>query len=183
MNIESPLCPPLIRGDARRARGITARRETMKDYSAASGWVIYIPEYDRNREDENPVTVEIKPLKVSEAKKIAGGVTARRAKGGGFQTNQADIQLDTFRKHARNIQNLMYNGKPIVTVEELLDTPLNELASEIEAAISDISILDEGDAKNYERQSDGSYRRVVGTAATAPTNSAAQGTAAEPIEA
>jgi hypothetical protein len=155
----------------------------MKDYSGTSGWVIYIPEFDGNREDANPITVEISPLTVREAKKNAGGVTARRAKGGGFQTNQSDIQIATFGKHARNIKNLTFNGKPITTVEELLETPLNELSAEIEAAISDISILDEGDAKNYERQSDGSYRRVVGTAPTAATNSDAPGTAGAHTEA
>jgi hypothetical protein len=145
--------------------------------------VIYIPEFDGNRLDQNPITVELKPLTVREAKKVAGGVTARRAKGGGFQTNQADIQLETFRRHARNIKNLTYGGKPITTVEELLETPLNELSAEIEAAISDISILDEGDAKNFERQSDGSYRKVIGTAPSAPMICDAPETAGAPTEA
>ena len=42
-----------------------------------------------------------------------------------------------------------YGGKQITTIEELLDTTLIGLANEIEAAIDDMSVLDEGDIKNF----------------------------------
>jgi len=143
----------------------------MKNFTTTEEWVTYIPEFDGNREDQNPITCEIRPLTVRESKQIAGGVTARRAKGGGFQTNQAALSLKTFENHVRNIQNLTVNGQPVMTVEELLATPLNELAGEIEAAVNDISVLDEGDIKNFVRRSDGSFERKGGTATTAPSNS------------
>jgi hypothetical protein len=151
----------------------------MKEYNAMDGWVTYIPEFEGNREEANPITVEIKPLTVREARKAAGNITAKRAKGGAFRTNQAEQSLATFRNHVRNIKNLKYNGQSITTPDELLDTPLNQLADEIDAAISDASILDEGDVKNFELQSDGYFvRKKHGTAESAPKNNSERETAA-----
>jgi len=134
-------------------------------------WITYVPEYDGNRDrpEDKRITVEILPLTVREVRRISGGITAKRAKGGGFKTNQGEISLKTFENHARDIRNLDYEGKQITTVEELLDTTYIELADEIEAAISDVSILNEGDIKNFRSQSGGSPVKNPGTATNAMT--------------
>lgn len=142
-------------------------------------WITYIPEWDGNRDTKNPVTVEILPLTVRETKRISKNIEARRVKGGGFKTNQADISERTFLSHLRNITHLKENGKPITNAEELLDSYFIDLANEIEEAISDISILDEGDIKNFESRSDGFLERKHGTATTARKKEKKPGTAEE----
>ena len=145
----------------------------MKDYSQDDGWVTYVPEYDGNRDDTDPVTVEVKPLTVREARNAMKNLSAERVKGfrNRFKTNQAEVSEKTFVRHVRNITNLRMNGKPVTTAEELLDTELIDLVDEIEAAISDISILSGGEVKNFRPQSGGSADRADGTATSAPTNS------------
>jgi len=135
-------------------------------------WITYVPDYDGNRDrpDRQQITEEIKPLTVREARRITGGITAKRAKGGGFRTNQAELSLQTLQNHARNISNLSFKGKPVTTVEELLDTTYVGLCDEIEAAISEVSILSEGEIKNFRSQSAGSPVKPGGTATNAATS-------------
>lgn len=144
-----------------------------------SRWITYIPECNGNREDRDPITVEILPLTVREARNQSRGIAAKRVKGGGFKTNQAEISERTFLSHVRNIQNLTEEGKPITTAEELLDTYCIELTNEIEEAMSDISMLDEGDIKNFKSRSDGFLERIHGTAKTVPINRKEPETAGE----
>jgi len=136
-------------------------------------WITYVPEYDGNRDrpEGHQITVDIKPLTVREARRITGGITAKRAKGGGFRTNQSELSLQTLQNHARNIRNLSFGGKPVTTVDELLDTTYVGLSDEIEAAISEVSILSEGDVKNFRSQSAGSPVKPGGTATNAATSS------------
>ena len=132
-------------------------------------WITYVPEFDgnRDRQEDKQITVEILPLTVREARRLSGGITAKRAKGGGFRTNQAEQSLKTLENHIRNIKNLDYRGETVTSVDDLLDTTYIELADEIEAAINDTSQLDEGDVKNFKSQSGGPQRKTIGTATTA----------------
>jgi hypothetical protein len=137
----------------------------MKEYPDIEGWVTYVPEFDENREDDEPITSEIRPLTVRESMRRSGNVTARQTKGGGVATNSADIQRETFVAHVRNIRNLGVGGKAITTPEALLDTQLHGLVTEIQQALTDASRLAEGDVKNFKsRSAEGSS-----TAGTAPT--------------
>ena len=144
-----------------------------------SEWITYLPEWDGNRNKKNPVSVEILPLTVRDTKRISKELTAKRVKGGGFKTNQAEVSERTFLSHVRNIKNLEEYGRSITTAEELLDTHYIDISNEIEEAINDISILDEGDIKNFESRSDGYLDRNPGTANNAAKNSSGQGTAEE----
>jgi hypothetical protein len=152
---------------------------TMKEYTIIDGWVTYMPEFDGNRDDPEPITVEILPMTVREAKTNASKITAERVKGfrNRIRTNQAEISTETFRRHVRNVRNLTFNGTAVTTADELLDTNLVELVSEIEDVINDFSILNEGDVKNFRSQSAGSRERTPGTATTAPTSADAPVTA------
>lgn len=144
----------------------------MKDYTVNDSWTTFVPEFDGNREDDDPITVEIKPLTVRETRKNASKITAERVKGyrNKVRTNQAEISTETLIRHVRNIKNLRFNGKQVTTGEELLDTGLMELAGEIEDAINDASILSEGDIKNLRPQSVGATAPGAGPATTAPTS-------------
>jgi hypothetical protein len=142
----------------------------MKDYAAVEGWVTYVPEFDDNREDLDPITAEIKPLTVREAQRRGGNVTAKNTRDG-IRTNAVDIRQQTFCGHVRNICHLRVGGKDITTPEELLDTGLNALVEELDAAITDASRLSEGDLKNCKLRSDGSVGRVAGTAGSAAKSS------------
>jgi hypothetical protein len=152
----------------------------MKDYTAVDGWTTYVPEFDGNREDDDPISAEILPLSVRESRVNAAKITAERVKGfrGKIRTNQAEISTEVFVKHVRNIRNLSVGGKPVTTAEELLDTNLLELVGEIEEAINNISILSEGDIKNFRLQSAGFPGKANGTAATAPATVPESGIAA-----
>ena len=153
-----------------------------KDYTFKDGRITYVPEFDGNRDDKNPITVDILPLTVGEAQKRSGNVTAKRVKGGGFQTNSAKINQKTFAAHVGNITNLTVNGKPVTTGEELFDTMLHDLVDEINEAMTEMSMLNEGDIKNFELQSDGSLEKIPGTAPNATNNDRETETAAENTE-
>lgn len=148
----------------------------MKEYPEVEGWVTYVPEFDGNREDEEPITAEIRPLTVRESMRRSGNVTARQVKGGGVLTNTADIQRETFCAHVRNIRNLRSGGRPVTTPEELLDTQLHGLVNEIQQAYTDASTLSEGDIKNFKSRS-ASGSRTDGTAGSATSGNSAPGTA------
>ena len=153
-----------------------------KDYSFKDGWISFLPAFDGNRDDKNPITVDILPLKVSEAQRRSGNDTAKRVKGGGFQTDSAKISQTIFKTHVVNITNLTVNGKPITTGEELLDTMLHDLVDEIDGAMKDMSILNEGDLKNFVQRSDGYLDPDHGTAPNATNNISETVTAAENTE-
>jgi len=129
--------------------------QTMKEYAKIEGWTTYVPEFDGNRDDDEPVTVEIRPMTVREAQRRSGRVTARRAKSGGFQTNAVEVTQDIFKACIRNITNLRVGGKPVTTADELLETNLHGLVDELNEAITNVSMLNEGDVKNFKSQSGG----------------------------
>ena len=145
----------------------------MREYAAVEGWVEYIPEFDGNREDfengltDEPITLEIKPMTVREAQRQSGDVRARPGQGGSIRTNVVEVQQKRFLSHVRNVKNLKSGGKPVTTAEELLDTGLSALVGEIEAAITDISRLSEGDIKNCRLRSTGTHEASGGTATDA----------------
>ena len=133
-------------------------------------WITYIPDFNNNREEtaEKQITVEILPLTVRESRRVAGAITAKRVKGGSFKTNQSELSLKVLGSHIRNIKNLRHKDKEVTTFDDLLDTPFVELGDELEAAMQNSSILDEGSAKNLKSQSSGALEKiqVLGTAGT-----------------
>lgn len=148
----------------------------MREYPAAEGWVTYVPEFDENRESDDPITVEIKPMTVRETMRRSGNVTAKTTSGG-IRTNAVDIRQDTFCGHVRNVRNLRVGGSDIATADDLLGTGLGALVGEIEDAITNVSKLSEGDVKNFKSRSGGSGGKADGTAGTATTNGNGSGTA------
>ncbi len=126
----------------------------MREYKAVGDWVEYVPEFDDNREDREPITLEIKPMSVREVQRQSGNVRAKPGHGG-IRTNAVEIRQETFLSHVRNVKNLKVGGKMIETAEDLLETGLNALVGEIEDAITNISRLSEGDVKNFKSRSAG----------------------------
>lgn len=128
-------------------------------------WVVYVPEFADNRDDDDPVTVEIKPMSVRETQRRSGNVRAKPGTSG-VKTNAMEIRQETFLAHVRNIHGLTVGGEQIVTAEQLLGTGLSDLVAEIEDALTNISRLDEGAEKNFARRSAGSTG--TGNSGTAP---------------
>jgi hypothetical protein len=149
----------------------TERMEGMaREYAAVTGdWIVYVPEFDGNRDaledgtDLEPITLEIKPMTVRENQRQSGDVRAKPGHSG-IKTNTVEIQQKRFLTHVRNIQNLKVGGRLVTTAEELLETGLSGLVTEVEAAITDISRLDEGDVKNCRSRSVGTGKPSDGTA-------------------
>lgn len=64
-----------------------------------SSWIKYVPELDGNRDDKNPVTVEILPLTVRGVRRQQKGIVVKKVKGGGIKSNQVDLSDKVFLSH------------------------------------------------------------------------------------
>ena len=140
----------------------------MKDINV-SEWVTYVPEWMGNREEEDPMTVEAKPVFMKESEQYAGMIVTTQRPGFRNQTtdNTVKVGKKQFLNCVRNIKGLRFNGADITTAKQVWeDTPFSDLINELTSAINSISVLMEGDAKNFASQSDGS-KKAAGTAKSA----------------
>lgn len=140
----------------------------MKDIEAYD-WVTYTPEWDGNRDEDDPITVELRPVTMRESETYADMIVTKRRPG--FRNQSTDNTVEVARKQffacCRNIRNLRYGGKAITSPQELWETPLTGLINELTTAINDISVLSGGEAKNSGSQSAGSPKGKAGTAESA----------------
>ena len=140
----------------------------MKDFKLQD-WVTYVPSWLGNREDDNPITVEIHPLTMRESSSYAEMIVSTPRAG--FRSQMKDNSVKVFRRqfidNVRNIKNLSLNGRPITSGEELWDSPFTDLITEIAEAMNSISTLTEGMVKNSASQPGGSLKARAGTAKTA----------------
>lgn len=138
----------------------------MKDIQS-SEWVTYVPEWEDNREDEDPITAELRPLTMAASGSYATSIKTEQVHGFRGQTrdNSVAVSQKQFRDNCRNITNLRVDGKEITTPQDLLGTRMvNGLVLELMGVINgDLSMLREGEAKNFASQSDGS-KKAAGTA-------------------
>lgn len=132
----------------------------------ADVWVTYAPKFLGNRESETPATMEIRPLSAEDTGRYQ--VTQREKFGFRGETvdDAPQVTRKMFVKNVRNIKNLSMEdstGKEqaITSGEELWGMPaLLPLVQEIQAAITDFSVLDEGMVKNSVLQSDGNLNKA-----------------------
>lgn len=153
----------------------------MKDITI-SEWVTYVPAWINNRDEppEDQITVELRPLTMKESERYAAMIVSTQRPGfrGQATDNSVQVARRQFFDCCRNIRNLSVNGQEITMPEELWESPLIELVNELTTAINSISVLNEGDAKNFVRPSAGS--RVGGSSivTSAPSKETSpQGTA------
>ena len=99
-------------------------------------WHRYVPRWDGNDKEENPISLEIHPLSLIELTKY-----------GQIKINEMELGKKMFLDNVKNITNLKCNGKEVTKSEELWDIGILALINEITQAILDISKLQDDEKK------------------------------------
>ena len=129
----------------------------------SSGWITYTPEIWGNRESENPVTVEVMPQSAEDMGQYRIISQERPGFRGQMVDNSAEVTRKVFFKNVGNIKNLSINGEAITTPEALWRVPaMLPLIQEIQAAMTDISVLSEIVVKNLQSQPGGTSKKEKG---------------------
>jgi len=141
------------------------RREIMKDIQI-SEWMTYVPAWMGNRDEEDPITVDLRPMTMKESERYAGMIVTTQRPGfrGQTQDNAVAVAKKQFMTCCQNIRGLSVNGQTITEPKELWETPLTDLVNELTTAINSVSVLQEGDVKNFVSPSAGSKKASAGTA-------------------
>ena len=109
----------------------------------AGEWVEYVPEAFGNRDDEDPVTVTIKPMSVAEFREWATSSSAAvRGKGG--DRRAAKLADKVLRERVKSVANYRIGEAPIATGADLAERGEVDIVNEVFKAITDISVLSEG---------------------------------------
>lgn len=113
-------------------------------------WITYIPAYNGNRDDENPMTVEIHPLSHGEIVKYTDSIHVKQRDGfrGQVQSNQSAVQRRQFRDNVRKPLNCTINGAIIENSVQIYDDGPFDLVKEIFGAMENVSSLAEDEVKN-----------------------------------
>jgi hypothetical protein len=113
--------------------------------AVAGEWVVYVPDIDDNRNDPDPLSVEILPLTAREMREIVNVEAMRGRKSGDTAAAIASAQRKQFVAHVRNVKGYSLGGRPVVEAQDLYDNGEPEVVSDVEAAIQNMSKLSEGD--------------------------------------
>ena len=118
-----------------------------------SEWVTFAPEYMGNRDTEDPATMEIRPLSTADTMRYEDMINPRQ-EGGRTRDNTTTITARMLRENVRNLHGFFLEGPDgekteIKTPEELWRAPgLQPVIAEIQRALVDVSVLQEGQVKN-----------------------------------
>ena len=138
------------------------------DYAVSANAVDYIPKWMDQRakyktgEDLNPVIIRIKLITMADSEEWSKRMFALQqpsgvdADGSEQQEQTLEMGKQQIISAIESIQNLSFNGNPIVSGLELWGTPYKDLVLEVAEAVRDFNILTKGDVKNLKRPSDGS---------------------------
>lgn len=109
-------------------------------------WVTYVPDVDGNRLDENPLTVEIRPLSTEELRAYNRGLAAMGPKlSAKAQAKRADkVALRIFSDRVRNVRNYTVLGRKIETGADLFQHGEIIVQDDVWEALVNISTLSEG---------------------------------------
>lgn len=106
-------------------------------------WHLYIPKWDGNDKDENPISVEVHPLNHFELQKY--GKASEEAKKDPEYT--LNLAKKMFVDNVRNIKNLKVNDVSIETSDALWNLGISQIMNEISECILDLSKLQEHEKK------------------------------------
>jgi hypothetical protein len=117
--------------------------------------VRYEPEFEGNRDKDEPMSVLIRPLTRDEEQRVER-LSYRTGKGAEHVrravTASRDLSIKLAVSDIRGLTVVLPDGseKPITTAEGLLEYPsaLKDLLMELHTAIRSASVLSEGDEKN-----------------------------------
>lgn len=136
-------------------------------------WVDFTPEIDGNREDDDPMIMEIQSMSSEERRAFSRRLPAKLLKSKEITRGQKLVER-ILAERVRNIRNYQVGRDVILTGEELAQHGEEAVIDEIYEAITDLSILKEGMREKSPSQS------VSSTAKTAPGNGAALGVSLNP---
>lgn len=106
-------------------------------------WVQYIPEAFGNRDDDEPVTVEIHWLSGAEFRKYRRQLVLKQQHGD-LKTNTEEINARLMEDNVRNVRNYSVNGEPIKDGHDLFMRGEPDIVEEVLDAITNISRLEKG---------------------------------------
>lgn len=108
-------------------------------------WHRYIPKWDDQDKDENPIEMELHPLSQSDLSQY--GRIGELLKKKNQDSYVSELSKKMFVDNVRNIKNLKCNGVEIKDSEALWNLGISQLINEINEAILDISKLQEDEKK------------------------------------
>lgn len=107
-------------------------------------WHHFIPKWDNQHLEKDPISVEIHPLSQTELSKY-GRMSEALKKNNENYAN--DLSKKMFVENVRNVCNLKINGNEIITGESLFDSGITQLINEVTEAMLDISKLQDDEKK------------------------------------
>lgn len=124
-------------------------------------WTEYVPAYGGNRDDAEPMTVEVHALTAGETRAYSRKAVSR-LKGKADDQSMAKasdaaeaVTRMVFVENVRNIRGFSVNGEPMVDVGTFYDAAPLQLVQEIAQAIEDETHLSKGRRDRLTSQSGG----------------------------
>ena len=105
-------------------------------------WVTYVPEFENNRGDPNPVTCEIHPISTEELRAYQRGAISGKQDPRANARRADAVAKRIFSERVRNVRNYVY-GKPILTGADLYGAE-QFIQDDVFQALTDLSTLTEG---------------------------------------
>lgn len=116
-------------------------------------WVTYTPEAFGNRDDEEPVTMEIHWLSGAEFRKHRRGLVMKQQHGD-LKTNADELNEKMMGENIRNVRNYSMDGAPITDGASLFLFGEPDMVEEVLDAITNITRLEKGLGKASSSPSD-----------------------------
>ena len=109
-------------------------------------WVEYVPDVLDNRDDPEPMSLEIRPMTISDLREMQ---TTQGRRLAGKDADRRAVRLVTriLTERVRNVRNC-YVGREITTGAELAEYGLSAIIDDVFSAIIDISKLQDSIKKN-----------------------------------
>ena len=126
----------------------------------------YIPEWNSNRESDNPFVVKLKFLNYNEITIIQREIR-NKAKGIEDPDQRGEVILEVQAKMLKEnivgIENVSVDGVPIQSVSQFIELNIEDLIEELADAMTQITKMSEGERKNSEGASDGNSGSLTKT--------------------
>ena len=114
-----------------------------RDVTTTEDWTPYIPDVDDNKDDPEPVSVELHPLTAEENRAYQRGLVGKRI-GGNLIERSHKVQERIFRDRVRNVKNYRVNGVPVLSGEDLFKRGEQAFIDDVYEALTNLSVLSKG---------------------------------------
>lgn len=114
-----------------------------RNVSKPEDWVTYVPNVEDNRDDPDPLTVEIKHLTSEQHRAYTRGLLSGKGlRDPGKRSQQIVARI--FASCVRSVRNYVLNGEPITTGKDLFERGETLVIDDVYEAITSLSVLNEG---------------------------------------